>query len=156
MVEDVVFSNNHEMKKFLISIINDQGLSSVEAMSEQLDTSEDIVAEIIQNLVDEGVVFGRLTDDMKRFYKSDVKKSDATIVSTSDSPDLVKSDRGFAVYIPVIGLITFIAGQILHHTIGAANNGELYNYTSAIVMGGLLIIVLGLVYIATIDSKNSI
>lgn len=156
MVEDVAVSNNYELRESLVSIINEQGLSSVEAMSEQLETSEDIVAELLQSLVDEGVVFGRFTEDMKRFYRSDLKKSDATIVSKSDSPDLVKLDRGYAAYIPVIGLIVFIAGQILHHTLGVVNNGEFYNYTSAVVMGGLMIIVLGLIYIATIDSKNPI
>jgi hypothetical protein len=154
MTEDIVVSENHTLKESLVSIITETGLSSVEAMSEQLETTEDVVTELIQSLVDEGAVFGKLTEDHKRFFRSDVKKSELPAVSANEELDIVSADRGYAVYVPVTGLLVFIAGQVLHNTIGVVNDGQFYTYTSGIVMGGLILLILGLMYIATIDSRN--
>jgi len=154
MIEDTTIPDAYELKRLLTSIVNDTGLSSLEAISEQLEIPEEVAAVLISDLIQEGVVSGYLTEDQTRFYRSDLKKPDSQIRDEPEHPAITQADRGYSIYIPVAGLILFIAGQILHNTLGVINDGQYYNITSGIVMGGLVILILGLIYISLIDSRK--
>ncbi len=156
MTEDVASQLSYEqrdsLKQSLTIIINETGLSSVEAMSEQLGIDEKLTSNLLRDLVNEGAVAGHLTEDASRFFRTDVKQSDAPIAIENQELEVNTAKRGYGIYVPIAGLVIFIAGQILHNTLGQLE--EYWNMTSGIVMGGLIILIMGLVYITLIDSKN--
>ena len=156
MTEDVATPSSYEhrdlLKRSLTNIVNETGLSSIEVMSEQLGIHDELTSELLKDLVDQGAISGHLTDDGSRFFRTDVKQSDAPVVIPNQELDVNTADRGYGIYIPIAGIVIFIVGQILHNTIGQLET--YWNMTSGVVMGGLIILILGLVYIALIDTKN--
>ncbi|MGY5875592.1 MAG: hypothetical protein RTU30_07590 [Candidatus Thorarchaeota archaeon] len=152
MVQNTTSSDPTQLKDNLREIVEHSNMSSIEMISEALGTDEEQTTDLLLELVEDGILSGHLTEDGTRFYRSDVKTSDAPVSAVIDDLVFEQRERGNSFYVPLAGLIVFIAGQIIHQVFGHIEN--LYGVTSGIVMGGLILLVLGLIYVASIDSKT--
>ncbi len=152
MIQGTTSSNQAQSKDNLRDLMEHSNMSSIEMISEALGIDEEMTTELLLELVEDGILSGHLTEDGTRFYRSDVKKSDAPVAAVIDDLVIEQRERGNSFYIPVVGFIVFIVGQIIHQMFGHIE--ELYGMTSGIVMGGLILIVLGLIYVASVDSKS--
>jgi hypothetical protein len=148
MYQNSSSTNPMVLKEALIAFVNEAGLSSTLMMCEQLAVPQETVIILLKELLDENKISGYLSEDESRFFKSSEKNPETPVhIAPRDTPAIVQADRGVLAYVPVIGIITFIAGQVLNQTSLPSN------ITEGIVMGGLLITVLGLIYITMIDSQ---
>ncbi|MHA1909964.1 MAG: hypothetical protein ACW98Y_21910 [Candidatus Thorarchaeota archaeon] len=152
MIQDTTSSNPTQLKDNLRELVDHSNMSSIEMISEALGVDEELTTELLLQLVEDGILSGYLTEDGTRFYRSDVKKSDAPIASVIDELVIEPHERSNAFYVPLLGLIVFIAGQVIHQIFGQIE--AYYGYTSGLVMGGLLLLVFGLIYMASVDSKS--
>ena len=91
----------------LIDMIENESVSAIQIMSRRLGLSEDSIREMLTQLLESGRIEGTLTEDGKRFFKSEVE--------ISHSPVVGEKDEGphFLEFNPMPGRITALIGFII-------------------------------------------
>lgn len=99
----------------LTALINDENVSAIQTMVDELEISPEEVRELIQELLASGAIQGSMTEDGKRFFKSDVKLSDAPSIPIGDqTPSFMKFDTRPGIIASVAGLAVIIFGLIIN------------------------------------------
>ncbi|MFW9807889.1 MAG: hypothetical protein ACFFE6_00785 [Candidatus Thorarchaeota archaeon] len=99
----------------LTALINDENVSAIQTMVDELEISPEEVQELIQELLASGAIQGSMTEDGKRFFKSDVKLSDAPSIPIGDqTPSFMKFDTRPGIIASVAGLAVIIFGLIIN------------------------------------------
>lgn len=99
----------------LAALINNENVSAIQTMVDELEISSEEVRELIRELLSSGAIQGSFTEDGKRFFKSEVKLSEAPSIPIGDqTPTFMKFDTRPGIITSVVGLITTAFGLIIN------------------------------------------
>jgi hypothetical protein len=142
MVIDHRLSEYQELRTKLHDIVSVAKISSVEMICEQTGIDEDSARTLLQDLVNAQVVSGRFSEDGKRFFLSDVKISDAPVISREErNLEIKKTNTKTAKLIGLGGFFTLILGWILRGLTGIHQGME--NAGVALFMIGFVVMTVG-------------
>ncbi len=131
-----------EMKTRICQVVLENRISSIDMLSKLVGTGEKETLVILQELLEEGILRGSLSNDGTRFFLSDVKVSDAPIVGPADTgPVIVEKDTRVAKTIFIVGFVAIASGYIIRGLYGM--NELIQNVGFAILMVGIAILVTG-------------
>ena len=141
----IVGSSNQipiEMKTRLCQVVLENRISSLERLSQLTGVEQDEARSAIQELVSEGSLQGKFSDDGSRFFLSEVKVSDAPTLGPADTgPEIVVKDTRVSKTVALSGFILIIAGYILR---GFTILGQtMENIGVMIIMLGLAVLIVG-------------
>lgn len=135
-----------EQKQLLIQLIVDKNVSAIETFSEKLALPKEEVITLISQLLEEGKLHGNLTSDEKRFFKSEVKMSQAPVVSDKDEgPSFLKYDIRPGLIVTSFGLIVIIIGVAFNSITSIQNAGDVLAILTFI---GVVVLIIGLLMVA--------
>ena len=141
----IVGSSNEipiEMKTRLCQVVLENRISSIERLSQLTGMEEEEARSAIQELVSEGSLEGKFSDDGSRFFLSDVKVSDAPTLGPADTgPEIVIKDTRVSKTVALSGFILIIAGYILRGFTLLGQSME--NVGVMIIMLGLAVLIVG-------------
>lgn len=132
----------------------EQNWSSVDMMSERLGLAPEDTQKMLLELVEEGKIVGRLTPDGERFFKTDVKVSDAPVIASTQEVEAEGSDARPGILIMITGVALYVIGNILVNV-----NPEfefLWNLGSSLVFLGPLVLIGGLFYISRMNPTQKL
>ncbi|MFW9769255.1 MAG: hypothetical protein ACFFF9_11965 [Candidatus Thorarchaeota archaeon] len=143
-----------EMKTRLSRVVLEDKISSIETISQLTGMEEEEARIALQELVSEGSLEGKFSDDGSRFYLSDVKVSDAPIMAPADTgPEIIVKDTKASKTVALAGFILIIAGYILR---GFTIMGEsMQNIGFGIIMIGLAVLIVGVSLFSRLNPPTS-
>ncbi|MFW9835199.1 MAG: hypothetical protein ACFFEK_14460 [Candidatus Thorarchaeota archaeon] len=102
-----------DKKDEMMNLILKGNVSAIQILSDRLEITPDEVRIIIEELLEEGRLKGSLTEDGKRFFKSEVKLSDAPSIDREDNlPDFMNFNARPAITVTIVGFLIIAAGLI--------------------------------------------
>ena len=100
-------------KERLAKLVVDEDLSSIAILGTRLGLSEDEIRSILKQLVNEGVLKGRLTPDGQRFFREEPKVSSRPAVSSpEEEPAFMRFSSKPGKYAAVVGFIIVVVGYV--------------------------------------------
>ncbi|MFW9795342.1 MAG: hypothetical protein ACFFEE_13630 [Candidatus Thorarchaeota archaeon] len=103
-----------ERESKIIEIVNNENVSATVILADRLDTTPEEVISILQEAIDSGRIEGTLTEDGSRFFKSDVKLSEAPVIPLIDEgPSFIKFNTRPGIVTSLLGVIVIVAGLIV-------------------------------------------
>lgn len=131
-----------EKKSKLVSLVNMENVSAIRILADRLEISSEEVTVLIEELLSEGKIHGSMTDDGERFFKSEIKLSDAPVIPGGDpTPAFMKFDTRPGIITSIIGLVVIAFGSIVI-TITPGIVG--LDYGTIIIFVGIVILFSGL------------
>ena len=131
-----------DMKNQLLHLIVNENVSAIEILVDRLEISSDEVNGLIDELIEEGRLTGTRTEDGRRFFKSEVKLSDAPTIEREDMPpDFLTYNSRPPIIIAIIGFIVIGAGFVIN---AFATDFSEQNFAAILILIGLLITMAGL------------
>ena len=135
-----------EKKQLLIDLIVKHNVSAIVTMSEKLEIEQEAVIELINELVGENQLYGSVTEDGSRFFRSDAKVSEAPVIEREEKmPEFLSYDTKPGFIIAIIGAIILLSGSLV--SINAADTTE-QNFAAGLFLIGMFIMFVGL-YLVT-------
>ena len=138
----------------LVNLVNYEGYSSIEFLSDKLCIGEENVREMIKKLVAEGELQGSISSDGSRFYKSNVKVSTAPKIAKSESDITIETpSQKLGVYIIFLGIAIIATGILLPQFLSIDLMGGGVDFF--IIISGFVALLSGLCYVSkgTTDIK---
>ena len=134
------------MKERLVLLVKVDDLSSVQMMSSDLGISEEEVRIFLTELTQEGTLNGYLSEDGERYFKRDVKVSEAPVIHREeDVPDFLKFDTRPGRIAAIFGLALAAIGVF-----GLVNSGDdlqMENFGAVLTLIGAVVTMAGLFYL---------
>ena len=107
-----------DKKSELVELVNKENVSAIRIIGDILEIAPEEVIEFIKELLATGTIEGSLTDDGERFYKSEIKLSDAPVISSGpQTPSFLNFDTRPGIITSIIGLVIIILGVILNSNV---------------------------------------
>jgi hypothetical protein len=108
-------SDMSEKKEDAMNLILKGNVSAIQILSDRLEITPDEVRKIIEELIEEGKLKGSLTEDGDRFFKSEVKLSNAPSIGREDKlPDFLNFNARPAITVAIVGFLIIAAGLIFN------------------------------------------
>jgi len=134
------------MKERLIHLVTVDDLSSVQMMSSELGIPQEEVGTLLTELTEEGTLNGYLTEDGERYFRHDVKVSEAPVIDRKESvPDFMKFDTRPGKVAALFGLVVAVIGAYTLMT--ADGNLQIENIGAVLALIGVASIMAGLFYL---------
>jgi len=131
-----------DKKQLLIQLIMEDNLSAIETYSDKLGISREDVVALIRELQVQGKLHGTLTKDEKRFFKSEVRVSEAPVVAhEEEEPLFLKFNSRPGLITAFVGFVIIIAGLAVN-SFPAIQNAS--NVAAILIFIGLSILIVGL------------
>lgn len=131
-----------EKKVALIRLVMNENVSSISTLVDELFMTSDEIIELINTLIETGELNGSLTKDGQRFFKTEVKLSEAPAIEREDRPpSFLFFNAKPARVIAIIGLIILAGGVILN---AYAGNFTEQSIASILIFLGLIVMICGL------------
>jgi hypothetical protein len=131
----------------VVEAIERYKMSSISIIASHIEKDEEVVLETIKDYISSGVLTGKLSEDETRFFKSDVKVSDAPVVrSNKESVELVQPDTSVGKYLMLTGIISIISGLVLRSLTGITL--ALTNMGTSLTLVGFIILASGWLFIS--------
>ncbi len=135
-----------EKKAKLVNLVAEHNVSAIATLSEKLGIEPENVIELIKELIFDGKLQGTITEDEKRFFRSDAKVSDAPVIEREDTiPEFLSYNTRPGYVIALIGAIILVGGGLV--SVNAADAAE-QNFAAGLFLLGLAILFAGLFYVA--------
>ncbi len=134
-----------DAKERLVDLVKNRDLSSIQVMASELSLDEDEVRSFLAELATEGRLNGYITEDGKRFFRSDITVPTPGHTTPEDVPEFLKYDTLPGKFLAFVGLmIMVIAGVLL-----AIFSGTIYyeNLGTALLLIGLVTTMAGCYHI---------
>ena len=126
----------------MIHLIINENVSAIQILVDELVMTSDEVIELIGKLLETGELNGTLTEDGQRFFKSDVKLSEAPAIERGEAPpSFLTFNTRPPIVVAIIGLIIIISGVIVN---AFASDIAGQNIASILIFIGLFIMICGL------------
>lgn len=107
-----------DKKSELVILVNQENVSAIRIMGDRLEISPEEVKKLIEELLANGTIQGSMTDDGERFYKSEIKLSDAPVLpSGPQTPAFLKFDTRPGIITSIIGLAIISLGLIINSNV---------------------------------------
>ena len=104
----------NEKKEMLVSLVAEHNVSAIITMSEKLKIEPEEVVELVNELLSEGKLQGTITEDGSRFFRSNVKVSDAPIIEREEKlPEFLTYDTRPGYTISILGAIVLVGGALV-------------------------------------------
>lgn len=135
-----------EKEKKLVSLVVELNVSAIVTLSEKLEIEPEAVIEMINELISDGKLQGTITEDGKRFFRSDAKVSDAPVIEREDTiPEFLSYNTRPGYIVAIIGAVILVSGGIVN--VNAADAVE-QNFAAGLFLLGLAVLFAGLYYVA--------
>lgn len=131
-----------DKKQLLIQLIMEDNLSAIETFSNKLGISREDVVVLIKALQTDGKLHGILTSDEKRFFKSEVRVSEAPVIAhEEEEPSFLKFNARPGLITAFVGFVIMVVGYTANPflPIQIASNVSLI-----LIFIGLLVLIIGL------------
>ena len=123
-----------EMKTRLCQVVLENRISSIERLSQLTGMDEEEAKTALEELVSEGSLAGKFSDDGSRFFLSDIKVSDAPILGPADTgPEIVVKDTKVSKMVALSGFILMIGSSILRGITIMGESMEKVNKADAVL-----------------------
>jgi len=135
-----------DKKEQLVNLVMNGNVSAITILEDRLEIPSEQVVEIIKELLKEGRLRGSLTDDEKRFFKSEVKLSGAPAIDSGvKPPEFLSFNTRPPIIVSIIGFLIIAAGLIVN-----ANATDVIeqNFAAVLLFVGLFITMAGLYWIS--------
>lgn len=131
-----------EKRDELLHLVTDENVSAIEILVDRLKLTSDEVVQMINEALDSGELKGTMTEDGRRFFKSDVKLSKAPTIERTDAPPsfLVFNTKP-ALATALVGFLVVAGGVIVNAYAADANE---QNFAAILILVGLFIAIAGL------------
>jgi DNA-binding Lrp family transcriptional regulator len=130
-----------EKKNELIDLVMDLNVSAIQILADRLGITADEVTELINELLEEGKLKGSLTEDSTRFFRSEVKLSEAPrIARDDDQPSFMKFNARPAKITAIVGFIIIAGGLIVN---AYALDTVEQNFAAVLIFLGVMITLAG-------------
>jgi hypothetical protein len=147
MITETAASKKVEVDDPIIDVIERYKISSISMMASHLEMQEEVVLNRIKELLSAGTLTGKISEDETRFFKSDVKVSDAPIIrSNAESVELVHPDTSVGKYMMLTGIASIVSGLVLRSLTGIAL--ALTNMGTSLTLVGFVVLAAGWLYIS--------
>jgi hypothetical protein len=131
-----------DKKEELLHLVKNENVSAIETLVDRLELTSDEVVQIIESLLESGELKGTLTDDKKRFFKTNVKLSEAPTIERADAPPSFLSFNTRPTLVTALIGFLIVAGGVIVNA-NAADMTE-QNFAAILILVGLLIAIAGL------------
>ena len=141
-----------EKKRKIVSMINDENVSALLTMEDELGLGHDEVLRILKELLDENALHGRISEDESRFWRSDAQVSKAPAIPRSDKlSDFLSYDTRPGKGLSIVGcVIDIIAFFILTYATDIVER----DFGTILFFIGLVILLSGLYCVSRRDSPD--
>ncbi len=135
-----------EKKDELIDLVMKQNVSGIPILADRLEITSDEVIELINKLLEEGNLKGTLMEDNTRFFRSEVKLSEApTIERDDDPPSFMKFNTRPAIATMFLGFIITAVGLVVN---AYALDISEQNFAAVLIFFGMMVAIAGLYYLS--------
>jgi hypothetical protein len=141
MVVDSVARGFTDAKSQLIDVVSVQKFSSLEMISRKVGRSEDDTRQAIEEMLNEGVLHGRFSEDGNRFFLSDVRVSEAPILREHQDYVIEEVDNRLGKFVFIAGILMMISGLVARGFISV--NPAMEHIGGAIFMVGMAVMAAG-------------
>jgi hypothetical protein len=129
-------------KERLTRLIQHDNLSSIEAISADLGVSQDEVRVMLQALLQEGVLKGRITPDGLRFFRNGVRVSEQPAVpSKEQEPEFLRFNTRPGRYAAEIGFVVVVISYLI--LIIVRGNTDVENIAVGMILVGIIMMLTG-------------
>ncbi len=136
----------NENKEKLVNLVIEHNVSAIMILSENLKLDQEVVIELINELVAENELHGVISEDSKRFFRSDAKVSDAPVIHRNESmPEFLSYDARPGKVIAIIGFLILVGGALVTYFATDVTEAD---FAAVLFLVGLAIFLGGL-YLAT-------
>ena len=135
-----------DKKEQLIDFVMNGNVSAIAILEDRMEIPPEEVVKIIKELLEEGRLSGSLTDDEKRFFKSEVKLSDAPAIDSGvKPPEFLSFNSRPPMVVSIIGFLIIAAGLIVN-----ANAVDMVeqNFAAILLFIGLFVTMGGLYWVS--------
>ncbi len=136
--------NAKQLEDFVEKAINEYKLSSIREMSEIANVSNDTIVEVIQKLITENRIDGRIDLEDERFFSSRIDVSTAPTVKSSTEARIVQPDNKYGKYAILSGAAIIIVDELI--PIFTINSISMADVKGILLLMGLGLIIGGLYY----------
>jgi hypothetical protein len=129
-------------KSNLVELVNKENVSAIRIMADRLDIPPEEVRVLIDESLSEGTIQGSMTDDGERFFKSDIKLSEAPVLPSEDrAPEFLDFDTRPGLATSILGLAIIAFGLIAN-----ANAMDMVeqNFGAIVIFVGMIILFSGM------------
>jgi hypothetical protein len=131
-----------DKKEQLIDLVMNGNVSGIQILVDRLEIESEEVIKLIHELLEEGRLSGSLTEDGRRFFKSEVKLSEAPTIAREDSPpDFLSFNSKPAIATAIIGFLIMAVGLIIN---SMATDFVEQNFATMIIFVGLIVAMTGM------------
>jgi DNA-binding Lrp family transcriptional regulator len=131
-----------EKRDEVIQLIMQENVSAISIMAERLKITSEEVLELINELLKAGNLNGTLTKDGKRFFKSEIKLSDAPKIERDDTlPTFLSFNSRPAKATSIIGFLILVSGLVVNAFVVDI---AVQNFAAILILIGMIIFILGL------------
>ena len=135
-----------EKKDELVDLVMNENVSAIQILVDRLGITSDEAIELINELLGENRLNGTLTEDGTRFFKTDVKLSEApTIERDNDPPDFTSFNSRPGIVITIIGFIIVASGVIAN---SFSTDAIEQNFAAILILVGIFVAFTGLYLIS--------
>ena len=135
-----------DKKDELIDLVMKQNVSGIQIFAARLQITTEEVIKLVNELLEEGKLNGTLTEDSSRFFKSEVKLSEApSIGRDEDPPSFMNFSTRPAMISMIVGIIIIVFGLIVN--VFAVDAVE-QNFAAVLIFLGLMVFFAGLYYLS--------
>ncbi|MBY8998095.1 MAG: hypothetical protein KGD60_10195 [Candidatus Thorarchaeota archaeon] len=135
-----------EKKDELIDLVMIQNVSGIQIFADRLKITSEEVIELINELLEEGKLKGSLTEDGTRFFRSEIKLSEApTIARDDDQPGFMEFNSRPGIVTSIVGLV-IIAGGLLVNAYALDTVEQ--NFAAVLIFIGMMITLAGLYFLS--------
>ena len=142
----------NDKKDMLEKLVKNENVSSLEVMLAELGIPHDKTVALLHELIAEGRIHGRISEDEKRFWRSDVRVSEAPVIPRDDKlPAFLDYDTRPGKGLSIVGcLIDIIAIIILAYATDTAER----DFGAIVFFVGLVLLLSGLYCVSRRDSPD--
>lgn len=132
----------------------ENNVSSVDMISESLQLNPEEIRGILAKLAQEGRIKGHLTADGSRFFKSELKISDAPRMESMEGLEIPKTNTKPGLLVIVLGFVAYAIGNFLVRLGG--EQSFLWGLGGAITLAGPIIILVGMFIVSRLASAGEL
>jgi hypothetical protein len=133
-------------KDHLAHMVKDENLSSIEVMSDEVGVSQDEVRTMLRELLEQGVLKGRITEDGMRFFQDGVRVSEHPSIPTKEEePEFMKFNTRPGRYAAEAGLAVVVISYLTMAIFGG--NMDVENVAVGMIFVGFLLMAAGCYYV---------
>ncbi|MHA1960277.1 MAG: hypothetical protein ACW99U_08605 [Candidatus Thorarchaeota archaeon] len=142
MVLDITQQEYSDAKQLLEALVVEKQVSSIEVMSTEIGIDNENTRLLLEELVADGRIHGRISENGERFFKSAVRMSGGRVIPSHSMAASERADSRKGKYAILGGIVTFIVGQVFPDSLWSVpligNLGIIFVFAGmAMILAGL-------------------